>query len=70
MKQKIHPVVAVALIVLAVIGAGVYLTRLMSSGVVGKEYRPGEKPFVNRDLDTPEDETARDAARTGDPDGK
>lgn len=71
MKAKIHPGVAIAAVVLVVLSAGFILSKAFNSGVVGKEYAPGQTPFVNKNLDTPPDESAtRDAVQTKDPDGK
>jgi hypothetical protein len=68
MKAKIHPIVAIVAIVLLVVGVGYALSKAMNTGVVGKTYAPGEVP---KNYDTePDEATRRDAARTGDPDGK
>lgn len=71
MKKSINPLVAAVTILVVLVGVGFYLSRAFDAGVVGKTYAPGEVPKNFAPEDSPGSAaTARDAAQTGDLDGK
>jgi hypothetical protein len=71
MKNKLNPLVAAVVLLIVLSGVGFYLSRAFNAGVVGKTYAPGEVPQSYVPEDSPGGAaTARDAAQTGDPDGK
>jgi hypothetical protein len=71
MKTKIHPGVFAAVLIVVLIGAGLYLKSAFSSGVVGVTYAPGQAPKSHEDPSMREAAEPRDVGKSGvDLDGK
>lgn len=65
MKNKVHPGVFAAVIILFLIGAGIFVSRAFNSGVVGVIYAPGQEPKSTQDPSQRDTTAPRDPGKSG-----